>query len=311
MGRVLKPQNFSATKASFWFQALDPLVLPAAKGNLFRGLFGVWWQRQGVASLSWERLFRGKIDDPRAHAEGIQFLPNWTLSVSDNRTYLQSGEKVRVDLTIVGKELQVTLMDFLLALETGSRNWIVQLGPKEHLGRAAFLGATTFDPSQGTDTWFFDPEDDFIAEPVIVDWEFVKILSAQLDPRLVTIEFLTPTRIREQGKLIDDPSFPIVFESILRRSLAILRYHCGEELEINTADLLVRADNVQMVEDQTKWIDWGRTSHSQKTHMRLGGFTGKVSYQGKLKPFLPYLALAQIIGIGKGTTFGNGVVSVE
>ncbi|MCM8762553.1 MAG: CRISPR system precrRNA processing endoribonuclease RAMP protein Cas6 [Candidatus Omnitrophica bacterium] len=40
--------------------------------------------------------------------------------------------------------------------------------------------------------------------------------------------------------------------------------------------------------------------------MRLGGFTGTITYKGNLKEFLPFIKLGEIIHIGKNTSFGLG-----
>jgi len=42
--------------------------------------------------------------------------------------------------------------------------------------------------------------------------------------------------------------------------------------------------------------------------MNLGGITGRIVYSGQVEPFLPYLQAAEILHIGKATSFGLGRV---
>ncbi|MFQ5903237.1 MAG: CRISPR system precrRNA processing endoribonuclease RAMP protein Cas6 [Candidatus Binatia bacterium] len=54
------------------------------------------------------------------------------------------------------------------------------------------------------------------------------------------------------------------------------------------------------------WHGWERYSARQDTRMKMGGFVGKVEYQGEVSGFIPLLRLGQRIHVGKGTGFGLG-----
>ncbi len=64
---------------------------------------------------------------------------------------------------------------------------------------------------------------------------------------------------------------------------------------------------VEMRDGNILWHDWERYSARQDTRMKMGGFVGKVEYQGELAEFLPLLSLGEKLHIGKGATFGLGM----
>lgn len=60
-----------------------------------------------------------------------------------------------------------------------------------------------------------------------------------------------------------------------------------------------------------RWEDWQRYSHRQQKALLMGGLVGKITYQGELEPFMPYLRMAEIFHVGKGTVFGLGNITMN
>jgi len=56
--------------------------------------------------------------------------------------------------------------------------------------------------------------------------------AAQLNYRQVTFQFLTPTRIKNEGKLTIDIDFAILLRNLLRRLSRIAEVHCDEKWEL-------------------------------------------------------------------------------
>ena len=53
-----------------------------------------------------------------------------------------------------------------------------------------------------------------------------------------------------------------------------------------------------------------RYSNRMKGKMDLSGLLGELEFAGDLTPFVPWLLAAQILHIGRNTTFGMGRVEV-
>lgn len=61
-----------------------------------------------------------------------------------------------------------------------------------------------------------------------------------------------------------------------------------------------------MVDRDLRWYDWQRYSNRQHTKMSMGGFVGKISFEGPVDHFMPLIRAGKIVHVGKGTSFGLG-----
>ncbi|MBE7511910.1 MAG: CRISPR system precrRNA processing endoribonuclease RAMP protein Cas6 [Anaerolineales bacterium] len=131
-----------------------------------------------------------------------------------------------------------------------------------------------------------------------------------LAPKQVTLRFLTPTRLIDGGEPVRTPAFRVVMGRLLERFDLIQAAYGGNTIPSPYESLLSAAAEVRLVKDDTKWHTI--YSHSTRTHSSspISGFTGALTYEGHLVPFLPYLFWGQCLQIGKDTVKGNGVMQV-
>ncbi|MEN3013935.1 MAG: CRISPR system precrRNA processing endoribonuclease RAMP protein Cas6 [Endomicrobiia bacterium] len=124
----------------------------------------------------------------------------------------------------------------------------------------------------------------------------------------ITLNFLSPTRIKEQGLILKEPQFISLFRAVYRRLLAILYFYCDQEIKFDYKMLTKKAKNVKIKNNNLTWSKWFRYSKRRKIVMELSGFIGKITYQTEesLEDFLPFLILGQYTHIGKNCTFGLG-----
>jgi hypothetical protein len=131
--------------------------------------------------------------------------------------------------------------------------------------------------------------------------------AATLPPDRITLDFLTPTRLKHQGRWVEaGPPFHVLVKTLLGRISSLSYFHCGHKLEADFRGLIDRAGAVRMAPSQTNWQDWSRFSGRQKQRVEMGGLVGQVTYAGDLRDYLPLLALGEWVHVGKGTVFGNG-----
>ncbi len=151
------------------------------------------------------------------------------------------------------------------------------------------------------------------AENLRHDWRTRGLWHAQALPVLdeagssLTLHFHTPTRLKYQGRYVEDtPAFHVVFRTLLRRISSFSYFYAGQKWDIDYRGWIERAQEVEVADAEVSWQDWERYSTRQRRRMNLGGIVGTVTYSGDLAPFLPVIQLGELIHVGKGTTFGNG-----
>lgn len=126
-------------------------------------------------------------------------------------------------------------------------------------------------------------------------------------PQQITLQFLTPNRIRMQNHLQKEISFSLLIINLLRRVFLLCQFH-GEELwQQNFSGLLNLASGVETKFNNLKWWDFERYSNRQKTYMKLGGFIGTTTYVGEaIETLLPLIVAGEFLHVGGSTSFGLG-----
>ena len=133
--------------------------------------------------------------------------------------------------------------------------------------------------------------------------------------RTIDVRFRTPARLRLAREIVASPSLPFhaLFRNALRRLSSLLYFHCGgRRLDLDFKGLIARAEAVRTVSSDLRYIEHERFSRRQGRAQPLGGLLGRVRYEGEnLQYFLPVLRAAELVGVGKGTGFGLGRISLE
>lgn len=124
----------------------------------------------------------------------------------------------------------------------------------------------------------------------------------------IRVEFVTPVRLRVNGREPSTLRFEDLIRAIVRR-FSILTYFYGTPTENLSIDYSAVAA-VTSVCSQTKPIEFRRFSGRQKRPVKMSGLVGSAIYEGNLEPFLPWLSIARIIGVGKATSFGFGRIQI-
>jgi hypothetical protein len=296
-----------------------PLRLPVYTGSMFRGAFGSALKQAVCVTRTYECapcLLKHRClypyvfetpppPDSRVMRRYTAAPHPFVFEPPAGGTTAPAGRPLAVGLTLFGKAIG-SLSHFIFALE--------QLGQRGLGGRRVCCALTSVDGWLDGRQWTLYSADDRV--PRSAD-AFEQTLVLPLRPgeanfenrptERVTIELLTPLRIRYDSRLASELPFHVLFRNLLRRIGHLSYFHCGgDPSRVAFREWIELALSVETVEHDLKWFDWERYSNRQQTAMSMGGLIGHLTFAGKLAPFYPFLKVGEIIHAGKGTSFGLG-----
>jgi hypothetical protein len=240
----------------------------------------------------------------------------------DKKTKFLPGEKFQFSLVLIGRALD-HLPYFVLSFRDLAAEGIglnrarceLQLVEEQMLNsliNASLLQAGS-QSNPSPDHKIFASSDQVFHSPKGLDLEqWIAQRVRQLSSgREISISFLTPTLLKAENAITRSPEFHHLFKRLRDRINSLSTFFGNGPLSADFAGLGLRAEQVRTVSSDVQWVERFRTS--SRTHQRheLSGFTGTAVYAGELHEFLPWLALGELIHIGKHTAFGSGWMSVD
>ncbi|MCS6872755.1 MAG: CRISPR system precrRNA processing endoribonuclease RAMP protein Cas6 [Anaerolineae bacterium] len=303
----------------FTLEAIDEVVLGEQAGAQIRGTLYTALREhmgdlpipeQGVPSLDvdpvrWllaredESAERGK-DVPRAFAVQPPL---------DSERRYPPETHFTVGITLFGRRTLALLPFIVLAFPHMGRLGMGYRRGRFYLHHVTLLGA------DGCQTLLMPPGSDRVQTPQSgITHEQIAQRAALLSRGRLTLHFQTPTRLIHEGRLLKAPLFHVLMARLLERyDLIGMEYGDGftPVPPEQRADLLRRAERIQLVEDRTRWQDV--FSHSRRTGSSspISGLVGEATYSGDLTPFREWLLWGSYLQIGKNTAKGDGWYSVR
>ena len=125
-------------------------------------------------------------------------------------------------------------------------------------------------------------------------------------PDRLTIHFLTPTRIIDQGRLVQRPAFRPLVHRLVERISSLWEHYSDGSPPLDFPSLMAAAGEVRTVGDATRWVDLESYSSRRNARTPIGGFVGRATFQGPLAPLLPWLIWGEYTHVGKNAVKGDG-----
>ena len=318
MGNPLNDGSIILKTGRFQFTIVpdDIIVLPLYKGSTFRGAFGHAFKRVICAikqSDCSECLLKNKCiysyvfeTPPPPDTEMMRKYktaphPFVIEPPLEKRIGYNPGDEIKFGLTLIGKALDY-LPYFIYAFTEMGKIGIGRGKGKFKLKDVSVDGNIIYD-SEGKTIKTVGPKEihlSFLSE------------SSSPDPELLTLNFLTPTRIVYNTSLTLDLDFHMLIRQLLRRLSLIYYFHCdGDPSAWDFKGIIEKAEAVRVITRELKWYDWERYSARQDTRMKMGGFVGKIIFEGDIVPFISLIKAGEVLHVGKGTSFGLGMYEVK
>ena len=311
------PSHLTLVYYRFTLQAIDPLELPVNKAATLRGGFGHVF-KQLACSQPWtcgakcdlgNRCAYGYIFETSPSPDSERLSKNSDIPrpfiiqpPRDQRTTIIAGEEFSFGLVLVGYAMNYLPHFLAVFRELGH----VGLGKTRGKYRLNAIEAILPYTGQVETVYHRDDPTIKMTNLVITSRMITDLATALPDDRL-SVDFLTATRLKHQDKwLWDDIPFAVLVRTLLGRVSSLSYFHCGQELDVDFRGLIDQAQTVKTIRRDLEITEWSRVSGRQHQPIEMGGLIGRVTYQGDLVPYLPLLALGELVHVGKGTVFGNG-----
>jgi hypothetical protein len=230
------------------------------------------------------------------------------------RAHLEPGQPFSFALTLFGEGFQY-LPYVVLAINEAGQSEGIGPGRRTGLGRFTLQAITAVDPLRGEVQSCLVPGDSLVTVPdLFVDWTAVDRISQlhrqNLAGSQLTVRFLTPIRLEAGNQQYKIPDFSVFFRRLLYRIDELNRQFAGHERRDpeEVARLHALADQVRLVDAQTRWHEIWVHSGRKGNKTPLSGFTGTAVYHADdWESLLPWLVWGQATQAGKSHVKGNGV----
>jgi hypothetical protein len=121
----------------------------------------------------------------------------------------------------------------------------------------------------------------------------------------VSLRFLSPTRLRLKGEVIESPSFSQLITSLSLRLSMVAESICP--LDYDYQELRERASQVSAGNSTLRMIYLDRYSDRRSTKLALDGFMGEITFRDpRISEFLLLLLAGEHLNVGSATAFGLG-----
>ena len=336
-------KDFKAAKFNFEIKAENDVFLPEYKGSTFRGVFGHIFKDVmcishtcECSSCSFDKvcMFKKIFDSPPP--ANSQKLRNYSAVPHpyiiepplDQKNFYKKDEIIRFSLILIGQA--ISLFPYF-AYSFG-------LAGKKGIGRqkkGKFIITKIINDKDSEILYYYKNDelksinDSYSIEDFIPE--------SNRENFSVNLKFITPTRIMFNEKLVSEPEFHMYVRNALRRISNLNFFHCLNQQDEgikkstsnnwpsdnkaldNESPFELELDFNRYIEKSLpiiskkslKWYSLDRYSNRQKTHMKLSGFIGDLSFEKVPFEYLWIIKLGELVHIGKNTTFGHGKYTVS
>ncbi|WP_028325139.1 CRISPR system precrRNA processing endoribonuclease RAMP protein Cas6 [Desulfatirhabdium butyrativorans] len=288
--------------------AASPIQSSMYWGSAWRGLLGWELQRllcpfpkrpQCKQCLIRESCPYFRLMEDQSNVSGIQEMPRGYVLYP---TVNGSNDSLQLYLTLFGTFIRYAPA-VLKALQCGETTGIgASRTPYRLMGISEILPK---EPAK-TIALDFDGVMDFGCGAPLADWVPKDIAAHQA----ISCRLATPVRLRRKGKYLGQMDWPYFFASLIRRieSLELL-FASGKPLgKERFVKLAAQFSGLHPKSESLAWHEYSRWSNRQHKKVPMGGLVGDAAFDDSCQWLYPWLALAEIVHVGKGASMGLGKI---
>lgn len=315
-------QNFRFARYRFTYIVQEPLRMPQHKGNVFRGRFGYLLrhitcignseqcetQCQFPERCVYSKCFETPVPDDSPMLRGQPFAPHPFVLEPPRTGKLDyvPGDTFTCNLTLIGDAINLLPWMVFTFDQIGKR----RIGLRDKRGQCQLAKVESL-PTRGdhqTQT-IYTAESEMLTDDGLILRVDDVMRAVPHTANAIELKFLTPTSIKVDGKWTSELTFEHLIRNLLRRIRFLSYFHCGEDLDVDARGLIAAATTVTH-DSRLLWLRRDRYSYRAEKSVPMGGFIGKIRFEGALSPFLPFIYLGECLHIGHHTAFGFGQYSI-
>lgn len=296
-------------------KVLKAMSLPPYRGSIFRGSLAPTFKK-GVCTAKDKSCSQCSIKNSCVYYYVFETPPPRDKQVMRRHPYVphpfvidpplegkreyKEGDSLSFEMLLIGKAIDY-LPYFIFAFDQLGR-----VGIDRNKGKYELVKAYNIAPS-GEERPIYEGDNRKL-HPSTLTIDLDSLYQISGPTKRVRLRFLTPTRIKHQGRMVmeTDLRFDILIRSILRRASALAYFHCDKEWDLNYKEIIDKAKKVRVVERNLRCYEWERFPQDEFVKVNLGGFMGDIEFEGDLTEFMPFLRLGELLHVGKSTSFGLG-----
>lgn len=317
--------DFTLHHIRFTAEATTPILMDEYKGSALRGAWNGYMQKAYCGAPPAAR------EDPLHQAMcPVCYLTNRETGPETRRPFalqpplsrqrrFEPGERFQFGFTLFN-QAQGLFPYVLLALREVGESWGLGQWLEAYRGRGRYRLARVegWNPHTGEEEVLLAEGGQMVHSPALaVTNETIQRRAEKLlaEPgALLTLTFLTPLRVIYHDHLMHEFAFSFFFQRLLERLYGLAEQFSPNpaafgrpELIGDVERLLPLAEQVQVMDDRTRWWDVKGYSKRQESETKIGGLVGGVDLVCQdWGPLLPYLLWGQSLQVGKNVVKGGG-----
>jgi CRISPR/Cas system endoribonuclease Cas6 (RAMP superfamily) len=303
---VLK-SRLGFSKLSVSLVALEPCSLPEFTGSLLRGSFGHALKNSfcttedrkcsdctTVENCGYFYIFESQ--DNSYKNLGYHYKPHPYIITPSFINHFKKGEHLNFEITFFGK-FSNYLTHFIAAFQE--------------------MGKTGFGKDRNKFSLFSVKDcvdnlviytDKTIHKKSLSEMSLQSYASSSTATYLenLQIQFLTPARFAENGKVLKKISGKLLLDGIIRRYSSMHSFYGI----LHKDDLNIRGLEIKISTDQSSFKKWNRYSNRQERKVQQSGVIGTYTVENANVHLYELLKTMEILHVGKNTSFGLGQISL-
>ena len=209
----------------------------------------------------------------------------------DGRNAIPPGETMALDVTLIGPGIEYLPHVIRVVEAMGEKGW--------YGGRFRLQSVVNREPPRGL--VYDGGARQFRGEPRA--WQ----PAPQGPVRRMNLDFVTPLRMRTEGRYNTRPGFVAVTQALLRRIHLLQAVHGDGDGDASWMYPLLRlADGAVTERADFDIYEWDRMSGRQGRRVAMDGVVGRLTASGELTELAPYFEAGERVHVGSGTSMGLG-----